>query len=47
MKKAAGIADCPKSDPDVAAVPSGLPDVVCPASAGAGKYGLLGYAASR
>jgi thiol-disulfide isomerase/thioredoxin len=30
MKKAAGIADCPKSDPDVSAVPSGLPDVVLP-----------------
>ena len=28
MKKAAGIADCPTSDPKVAAVPSGLPDVV-------------------
>ena len=30
MKKEAGIADCPKSNPDVAAVPSGLPDVVLP-----------------
>jgi cytochrome c biogenesis protein CcmG/thiol:disulfide interchange protein DsbE len=30
MKKAAGIPDCPKSDPEVAAVPSGLPDVVLP-----------------
>ena len=30
MKKKAGIANCPKSDPDVAAVPSGLPDVVLP-----------------
>ena len=34
MKKAAGIADCPKSDPDVAAAPSGLPDVVLPCLGG-------------
>jgi cytochrome c biogenesis protein CcmG, thiol:disulfide interchange protein DsbE len=36
MKKAAGIADCPKSDPSIAAVPSGLPDVVLPCL-GAGR----------
>ena len=28
QKKAAGIEDCPRSDPDVAAVTSGLPDLV-------------------
>src|SRR6187200_1991750 len=34
MKKAAGIAACPASDPKVAPVPSGLPDVVLPCLGG-------------
>jgi cytochrome c biogenesis protein CcmG/thiol:disulfide interchange protein DsbE len=42
MKKAAGIADCPKSDPDVAAVPSGLPDVVLPCLGGGRDVRLAG-----
>ena len=42
MKKAAGIADCPKSDPDVAAVPSGLPDVVLPCLGGGREVRLAG-----
>jgi cytochrome c biogenesis protein CcmG/thiol:disulfide interchange protein DsbE len=42
LKKAAGIADCPKSDPDVAAVPSGLPDVVLPCLGGGREVRLAG-----
>jgi cytochrome c biogenesis protein CcmG/thiol:disulfide interchange protein DsbE len=42
MKKSAGIADCPKSDPDVAAVPSGLPDVVLPCLGGGREVRLAG-----
>jgi cytochrome c biogenesis protein CcmG, thiol:disulfide interchange protein DsbE len=42
MKKAAGIADCPKSDPDVAAVPSGLPDVVLSCLGGGREVRLAG-----
>src|SRR5215203_1963317 len=42
MKKAAGIADCPKSDRDVAAVPSGLPDVVLPCLGGGREVRLAG-----
>jgi cytochrome c biogenesis protein CcmG/thiol:disulfide interchange protein DsbE len=42
MKQAAGIADCPKSDPDVAAVPSGLPDVVLPCLGGGREVRLAG-----
>ena len=42
MKKAAGIADCPKSNPDVAAVPSGLPDVVLPCLGGGREVRLAG-----
>jgi cytochrome c biogenesis protein CcmG/thiol:disulfide interchange protein DsbE len=42
MKKAAGIAGCPKSDPDVAAVPSGLPDVVLPCLGGGREVRLAG-----
>ena len=42
MKKAAGIADCPKSDPEVAAVPSGLPDVVLPCLGGGRGVRLAG-----
>ena len=34
MKQAAGIANCPTSDPKVAAVPYGLPDVVLPCLGG-------------
>jgi cytochrome c biogenesis protein CcmG, thiol:disulfide interchange protein DsbE len=41
-KKAAGIADCPKSDPNVAAVPSGLPDVVLPCLGGGRAVRLAG-----
>jgi cytochrome c biogenesis protein CcmG, thiol:disulfide interchange protein DsbE len=41
-KKAAGIADCPRSDPDVAALPSGLPDVVLPCLGGGRKVRLAG-----
>ena len=47
MKKAAGIADCPRSDADVAAVPSGLPDVVLPCLGGGRECGWPGFAASR
>ena len=42
MKKAAGIADCPRSDSDVAAVPSGLPDVVLPCLGGGREVRLAG-----
>jgi thiol-disulfide isomerase/thioredoxin len=42
MKKAAGIADCPRSDPDVAALPSGLPDVVLPCLGGGRDVRLAG-----
>jgi len=42
MKKAAGIADCPRSDPDVAAAPSGLPDVVLPCLGGGRNVRLAG-----
>ena len=42
MKKAAGIADCPKSDPEVTAVPSGLPDVVLPCLGGGREVRLAG-----
>jgi cytochrome c biogenesis protein CcmG/thiol:disulfide interchange protein DsbE len=41
-KKAAGIADCPKSDPNVAPVPSGLPDVVLPCLGGGRAVRLAG-----
>jgi cytochrome c biogenesis protein CcmG, thiol:disulfide interchange protein DsbE len=42
MKKAAGIADCPRSDADVAALPSGLPDVVLPCLGGGREVRLAG-----
>jgi cytochrome c biogenesis protein CcmG, thiol:disulfide interchange protein DsbE len=42
MKKAASIADCPRSDPDVAALPSGLPDVVLPCLGGGREVRLAG-----
>lgn len=42
MKKAAGIPDCPRSDPGVAAVPSGLPDVVLPCLGGGREVRLAG-----
>ena len=42
MKKAAGIADCPRSDPDVAVVSSGLPDVVLPCLGGGREVRLAG-----
>ena len=42
MKKKAGIGKCPKSDPDVAAVPSGLPDVVLPCLGGGREVRLAG-----
>jgi len=42
VKKAAGIADCPSSDPDVAAVPEGLPDVVLPCLGGGRPVRLAG-----
>ena len=42
MKKAAGISDCPKSDSAVAAVPSGLPDVVLPCLGGGREVRLAG-----
>jgi cytochrome c biogenesis protein CcmG, thiol:disulfide interchange protein DsbE len=41
-KRAAGIADCPRSDPDVAAHPSGLPDVVLPCLGGGREVRLAG-----
>ena len=41
-KKAAGIADCPRSDSDVAALPSGLPDVVLPCLGGGREVRLAG-----
>jgi cytochrome c biogenesis protein CcmG, thiol:disulfide interchange protein DsbE len=42
MKKKAGIADCPKSDPDVAPARSGLPDVVLPCLGGGREVRLAG-----
>jgi len=42
MKKAADIADCPKSDPDVVATSSGLPDVVLPCLGGGREVRLAG-----
>jgi len=42
MKKAAGIPDCPASDPKVAAVSSGLPDVVLPCLGGGRAVRLAG-----
>jgi cytochrome c biogenesis protein CcmG, thiol:disulfide interchange protein DsbE len=42
MKKAAGIADCPRSDPEVAALPAGLPDVVLPCLGGGREVRLAG-----
>jgi cytochrome c biogenesis protein CcmG, thiol:disulfide interchange protein DsbE len=42
MKTAAEIADCPKSDPDMAEVPSGLPDVVLPCLGGGRAVRLAG-----
>jgi cytochrome c biogenesis protein CcmG/thiol:disulfide interchange protein DsbE len=42
MKKAAGIAACPASDPKVAPVPSGLPDVVLPCLGGGRQVRLAG-----
>jgi thiol-disulfide isomerase/thioredoxin len=42
MKKSAGIPNCPKSDPKVAAVPSGLPDVVLPCLGGGREVRLAG-----
>jgi cytochrome c biogenesis protein CcmG, thiol:disulfide interchange protein DsbE len=42
MKKAAGIADCPRSDPDIAALPSGLPDVELPCLGGGREVRLAG-----
>jgi cytochrome c biogenesis protein CcmG, thiol:disulfide interchange protein DsbE len=41
-KRAAGIAECPRSDPDVAALPSGLPDVVLPCLGGGREVRLAG-----
>jgi cytochrome c biogenesis protein CcmG, thiol:disulfide interchange protein DsbE len=42
MKKAAGIAGCPRSDPHVAALPSGLPDVELPCLGGGREVRLAG-----
>jgi cytochrome c biogenesis protein CcmG, thiol:disulfide interchange protein DsbE len=42
MKQAAGIPDCPRSDPDVVALPSGLPDVVLPCLGGGREVRLAG-----
>jgi cytochrome c biogenesis protein CcmG, thiol:disulfide interchange protein DsbE len=42
MKKQAGIPDCPKSDPDIAPVRSGLPDVVLPCLGGGREVRLAG-----
>jgi cytochrome c biogenesis protein CcmG, thiol:disulfide interchange protein DsbE len=42
MKKAAGIADCPASDPKVGPIPSGLPDVVLPCLGGGREVRLAG-----
>jgi thiol-disulfide isomerase/thioredoxin len=42
MKKAAGIANCPTSDPEVAPVSSGLPDVVLPCLGGGREVRLAG-----
>ncbi|GAA1824784.1 TlpA family protein disulfide reductase [Microlunatus capsulatus] len=41
-KAAAGIADCPASDPAVAAVPDGLPDAVLPCLGGGREVRLAG-----
>jgi cytochrome c biogenesis protein CcmG, thiol:disulfide interchange protein DsbE len=41
-KKTAGIADCPRSDSDVAALPAGLPDVVLPCLGGGREVRLAG-----
>ena len=42
VKKAAGIADCPRSDPDVPAVARGLPDAVLPCLGGGRPVRLAG-----
>ena len=42
LKQAAGIADCPASDPAVAALPNGLPDVVVPCLGGGREVRLAG-----
>jgi cytochrome c biogenesis protein CcmG, thiol:disulfide interchange protein DsbE len=42
MKKAAGIPNCPRSDPHVAAVQSGLPDVDLPCLGGGRQVRLAG-----
>jgi cytochrome c biogenesis protein CcmG, thiol:disulfide interchange protein DsbE len=42
QKKAAGIEDCPRSDPDVAAVASGLPDLVLGCLGGGREVRLAG-----
>ena len=42
MKKKAGIPDCPKSDPDIAPVRSGLPDVMLPCLGGGREVRLAG-----
>ncbi len=42
LKKQAGIADCPPSDPEVAAVPGGLPDVTLPCLGGGRSVRLAG-----
>jgi len=41
-KKAAGIADCPASDPEISPVSSGLPDVVLPCLGGGRAVRLAG-----
>ena len=42
QKKAAGIEDCPRSDPDVPAVTSGLPDLVLACLGGGREVRLAG-----
>jgi cytochrome c biogenesis protein CcmG, thiol:disulfide interchange protein DsbE len=42
MKRAAGIADCPASDPKVVPIRSGLPDVVLPCLGGGREVRLAG-----
>jgi thiol-disulfide isomerase/thioredoxin len=42
LKKAAGIEDCPTSDPDVAAVDGGLPDLTVPCLGGGPHVRLAG-----
>lgn len=42
LKQAAGIADCPVSDPDVAAEATGLPDVTLPCLGGGRQVRLAG-----